>query len=90
MNDEVSEPLSVETLEDWLFAALLRMVLEHCARPEGTLDSYTRWANAEAMRLLAEAEFIRIDADTGDRILATALPKAAAFLAWMEKGSHDE
>jgi hypothetical protein len=47
------------------------MVLDHCVRPDGTLDSYARRANAEAMRLLADADFIRIDDDTGDRIRAT-------------------
>ncbi len=66
-------------------AALLRMVLDHCARPDGTLDSYARRANAEAMRLLADADFIRIENDAGDRIRATVLPEAEAFLAWMAK-----
>jgi hypothetical protein len=39
------------------------------------------------MRLLAEAGFIRIDDDTGDRIRATMLPEADAFLAWMVKAA---
>jgi hypothetical protein len=87
MSEVYQSSRRVRTPEECLTAALLRMVLDHCARPEGTLDSYTRRANAEAMRLLAEAGFIRIDDDTGDRIRATMLPEADAFLAWMVKAA---
>ena len=75
----------IRTPEEWLTAALLRMVLDHCARPEGTLDSFGWRSNAEAMRLVAEAGFIQIDAEDGDRIRATVLPEAEAFFAWMAK-----
>jgi hypothetical protein len=80
----MEEEANLRTPEDWLFAALLRMVLAHCAHPEGYLDSFGSAANAEAMRLLAEAGFIRIDAEAGQRIRATALPQSAAFLKWIE------
>jgi hypothetical protein len=86
MIEAYDEARRVRTPEEWLTAALLRMVLEHCARPEGALDSFGRAANAEAMRLLAEDGFIRIDDDAGDdRIRATMLPETEAFLAWMRR-----
>jgi hypothetical protein len=84
-NDFYGEPRHVRTPEDWLLEALLRMVLDHCARPDGTLDSYMRPANAEAMRLLAEAGFISVDSEIDDRIRATPLQQAKDFLAWMAK-----
>src|SRR5258708_6191246 len=73
----------VKTPEDHLFAALLSMVLDHCVRPEGILDSFDRAANREAMQLLAEASFIRIDGQDGERIWVTVTPEAETFLAWM-------
>ena len=81
------EGRSVKAPEDWLFCALLRMVLEHCARGDGTYDSFERRCNTEALRLLAEAGFFHIDSDIGDRIRATAVPKLDAFLAWMGEGT---
>lgn len=76
----------VRTPEEWLTLALLRMVLEHCARPEeGVLDSFGRPVNAEAMQMLAQDGFIRIDDDNGERLRATVLPETGAFLAWMAK-----
>jgi hypothetical protein len=60
MND-IYASRRIRTPEEHLSAVLLRMVLDHCARPEGTLDSFGRVANAEAMRLLAADGFIRID-----------------------------
>jgi hypothetical protein len=71
----------IRTPEEQLSAVLLRMVLDHCARPEGTLDSFGRLANAEAMRVLAEDGFIRIDEDSGNRLRATVMPQAESFLA---------
>jgi hypothetical protein len=62
-----------------LFAALLRVVLDHCAQPDGIFDSYARLANADAMRLLAEGGFIRINDDAGDCIRAIVLLEADAF-----------
>jgi hypothetical protein len=79
------EVARVKTPEDWLFAALLRMVLEHCVTDKGTLDSWGLRANTEPMRLVAEAGFIRIDQDTGERVRATVLPEADAFLARMNE-----
>jgi hypothetical protein len=78
---------TTKTPEDWLFAALLRMVLEHCANDKGALDSWGLRANSEAMRLLAEPGFIRIDTDIGGRLRASVLPDADAFLAWMGESS---
>jgi hypothetical protein len=77
----------VKTPEDWLLAALLRMVLEHCSTNKGTLDSWGLRADTESMRLLAEAGFIRIDEDTGERVRATVLPEAGAFVARMTESS---
>ena len=78
---------TTKTPEDWLLAALLRMVLEHCTNDKGALDSWALPANSEAMQLLAEAGFIRIDTDIGGRLRATVLPDAGAFLARMGKSS---
>lgn len=75
----------VKTPEDHLFAALLRMVLDHCARPDGTLDSFRRAANREAMQMLADAGYIRIDDVDVERVRATVMPEAEAFLARMEQ-----
>lgn len=82
------ERRTVKTPEDWLFAALLRMVLDHCANECGTYDSWLRRPNADAMRLLREAGFLHIDSDIGDHVLATALPKADAFLKWIEQNKQ--
>ena len=82
---DAHEGRHVKTPEDWLLAALLRMVLQHYGGPDGTLDSWAIRANAEAMRLVAEAGFIRIDAEAGRRVHATELPEAEAFLARMEQ-----
>jgi hypothetical protein len=82
------ERRSVKTPEDWLFAALLSMVLEHCANEGGTYDSWLRQPNADAMRLLGEAGFLHIDSDIGNRVLATALPKVGAFLNWIEENNQ--
>jgi hypothetical protein len=59
---------------------LLAVVLDHCTNMKGTLDSWGRPAHTQAMRLLAKAGFLRINDDTGDRVRATALPEADAFL----------
>jgi hypothetical protein len=40
----------VRTPEEHSTAVLLRTVLDHCARPDGTLDSYTRRANAPSRK----------------------------------------
>jgi uncharacterized protein (DUF433 family) len=85
MSGSPGEARRIRTPEEWLTAALLRMVLAYCARPEGALDSFGWSANAEALRLLAEGGFIRIDDEAGDRIRATVLLEAEAFLAWMTK-----
>jgi hypothetical protein len=84
MTDLYASPRS-RAPEEHLSAVLLRMVLDHCTRPEGTLDSFGRLANAEAMRLLAEHGFIRIHEQAGDRLRATVTPEAKSFLAWMAK-----
>lgn len=85
MTDDFHETRRVRTPEEWLTDALLRLVLECCAGPDGTLDSCGRAASNKAMRFLAEAGFIRIDDDAGGRIRATVLPETAAFFAWMAK-----
>jgi len=75
----------VRTPEEYLMAALLRMVLQHCRGTGDALDSGALTANAEAMTFLAEAGLIRIEEEFGRRLQATVLPEAETFLAWMEK-----
>ena len=68
--------------EDYVTAILLRMVLEHCSTTDaGELDSFGIEANADAMRDLAQAGFIEIVEQTGERIRATVLPEAEALVA---------
>jgi hypothetical protein len=73
--------------EDRPLAVLYDMVLEHCTDDKGTLNSWGRAPYTHAIRLLAEAEFVRIDQENGQQILATPLPKAElvakAMAAWM-------
>lgn len=80
MSGEPAKTRRLRTAEEWLMTALLRMVLAHCARPDGTLDSFAWAANAEAMRLLAARGLIRIDDDAGDRVRATVLSEGASVL----------
>jgi hypothetical protein len=67
--------------EDWLFSALLDMVIAHCERSENKLDSFGWPANETAMRLLAEAGLIEIKSDVDGRIMADVLPAAGALTA---------
>jgi hypothetical protein len=66
-----------------LLSALLLMVIEYCGDTNGVLDSWERPGNTQAMRLLAESGFLRIDEDDGERVRAIILPEADAFLARM-------
>ncbi len=74
---------NINTPEETLLAILLRMVLENCATDGDTLDSWGYSTNNEAMRILAEAGFIRIDEDADGRVRAKELPEAEAFLSRM-------
>lgn len=87
---DYSSSRRVRTPEEWLTATLLRMVLEHCARPNGgQLDSFGWPVNAEAMRMLADAGFLSIEHEAGDEVRATVvLPEVEAFLAWMAKADR--
>jgi len=74
-------------VEDRLYAALLRMVAQHCwlstrfrSQEGATLDSYAISANAEAMGLLADAGYLAIQSEFGGRIIATISPKGVALL----------
>jgi hypothetical protein len=91
MDDRFNDERQIRMPEEWLTLALLRMVLEHCARPEAaTLDSFGWRSNAEAMRILADSGFIRIDAEDGDCIRATVMPaEVDPFLAWMAKAEAE-
>ena len=54
--------------EGWLFAALLDMVDEHCTTPDSDRVKSFGWrSNARAMRLLAQAGYIEIEREDGDR-----------------------
>jgi len=77
--------------EDWLFSALLDMVIAHCQTSENKLDSFTGWpANANAMRLLAEAGLIEITSDSEGRIKAKPLPAASAATARAEAARRED
>jgi hypothetical protein len=59
--------------------------MEHCLKDRETYDSFGVPCHAEAMRLLAEAGFIDITSETGDRIQATMVPQAKSFLDCMDE-----
>jgi hypothetical protein len=81
----MSDAVDILGPEDWLFSALLDMVVAHCGRSEGKLDSFVGWpANENAMRLLAEAGLIEITSDREGRIEAKPLPAASALTARVE------
>ncbi len=65
----------VTQTEERLLAVLFDMVVENCEDVGGRLNSWGRRPFSTAMRLLAEAGFIRIDDERSERILATSLPK---------------
>ena len=80
--------------EDRYLAALFDMVLEHCTDDKGRLNSWGRAPYTHALRLLEEAELIRIDEQSGDHILATPLPKGdlacKAMAAYMPSADSGE
>lgn len=78
--------------ENWLFSALLDMVVAHCSAPnEDRLDSFVGWpANVTAMRLLAEAGFIEITSYQDGRVLAKVLPAAHELTALIEAARQKE
>ena len=87
MTDEVD----ILTSEDRLLSALLDMVIAHCETSENKLDSFTGWpANANAMRLLAEAGLIEITSDSEGRIKAKPLPAASAATARAEEARRED
>ena len=68
--------------EEFLFALLLRMVREHCdTTVAGELKSFEREAHADAMKALAEAGYIEIIEQAGDRVRAMVLPAADGLMA---------
>ena len=82
-----SEPRRVVAPEDWLFAALLAMVIEHCGTmAEEKLDSYQLKANEDAMRLLAQAGYIEIETEENERIKAKVLPAAHELMSLVKTG----
>jgi hypothetical protein len=75
--------------EDYFFALLLRMVLEHCSTMKaGELSSFAIQANADAMQALAEAGFIETFDQTDGRIRATVLPAADKLIAGLLADKH--
>lgn len=79
------------TPEDWLTAALLDMVAQHCSTTtEGEFDSYAISANAAAMRLLAEAGFIEIESEFSRRVFGHITPKADALIERIEAAKKVE
>jgi hypothetical protein len=87
----VTETADILSPEDWLFSALLDMVIAHCQTSENRLDSFVGWpAHQNAMRLLAEAGLIQIKSDLDERILAEVLPAAGALTARIETPRRGE
>jgi hypothetical protein len=81
----MSETVDVLGPGDWLFSALLDMVIAHCQISQNKLDGFVGWpAHETAMRLLAEAGLIEIKSDLEGRILAEVLPAAGALTARIE------
>jgi len=76
--------------EDWLFSALLDMVIAHCQRSENKLDSFGWPANETAMRMLAKAGLIEIKSDLEGRIMAEVLPAAGALTARVAAARRNE
>jgi hypothetical protein len=67
---------------DYLYVLLLRMVLQHCGSMQAAeLSDFAIEANADAIRALADAGFIRIVDQTDGRIRATVLPSAETLIA---------
>jgi hypothetical protein len=64
-------------------------VVAHCATAEDQLDSFVGWpANENAMRLLAEAGFIKITSEREGRMEANLLPAASGLTARVEAGGR--
>ena len=77
--------------EEWLLAALLDMVLQHCGTKEaGKLDSYALSANTVAMQLVAEAGLIEIESEFGGRVFAHVLPAAHELGTRIERENRKE
>ena len=55
---------------DKILDALEDMVFQHCSTSDGTFDSFSIQANAEALRVLAAYGRIGIFRDFGKRVLA--------------------
>ncbi len=78
----MTERPSVFRGEEFLFALLLRMVLEHCNTTiAGELKSFEIEANADALKALADAGYIEIVEQADNRIRATVLPAADELAA---------
>lgn len=87
----MTETADIVSPEEWLFSALLDLVIAHCQTSENKLDSFVGWpAHKNAMRLLAEAGLIEIKSDLAERILAELLPAAGALTARVEAARRRE
>ncbi len=72
------------TAEDELYTVILDLVRQSCGTGRGEeLDSFAISAFERSIEVLDEAGFVAIDPGAG-RIVATLLPKARKFDAWME------
>lgn len=77
--------------EEWLLSALMDMVLQHCGtNDKDKLDSWALSANAEAMRLLAEAGLIEIESEFSRRVFAHVLPAAQELETRIEAARRKE
>jgi hypothetical protein len=65
---------AVTPREERLLLLVFDMVLEHCTDEKGRLNNWGREPYTGALKLLAEAGFVRIDEEIEDHILATSLP----------------
>lgn len=72
MNDEPQKTIeSVSSTRDQMNAldALQEMVAQHCAQPDGTLDSMALSANTDAMRILEQYGKLIITSALGRRVI---------------------
>lgn len=60
--------------EERLLMVLFDLVLEHCSDEKERLNNWGREPYTGALRLLAEAGFVRIEEEVDGRILARSLP----------------
>ena len=59
----------------------VRVVDEACAKGDGKLDSWERWAYASALRELGSCGLVEIERESDRDVVAKMTPKGEAFLS---------